>query len=142
GPPNPKPSRDYLKPHSPEKEVSSEDMEHTGKDTVIAHPRVTVSVRGKLLFLHAAKGFGDGRELGEGSLQVLHDLGGDDLRRGQGISVVEPGVAHPGDVQVDLVAGQELFESECLEPLGLDPGRFGRAGFFSEKSTFAFTPPA
>ncbi len=63
-------------------------------------------------------------EPGEGSAQVLDDPVGDDLRGGQVVlvfEVFEGLVPQPGDVEVGLVAGNQLFAGECLEPHGLLP---------------------
>ena len=51
--------------------------------------------------------------------QILHDLGGDDVGRGKIGGVFEGFVFEPEDVEVDLVAFDEVVVGEALEAFAL-----------------------
>ena len=69
----------------------------------------------------ALEGLGEFGELGEGGLEVLDDLGGDDAGRGEVVGVLQALVAQPEDVEAGLVAGDQLVVGEAAEPLALLP---------------------
>jgi hypothetical protein len=62
---------------------------------------------------------GDGRELGERGGEVINDLAGDDVGRWQTVDIFEGVVGKPCEVEVDLVASDELVVGERLPVLGL-----------------------
>jgi hypothetical protein len=51
-------------------------------------------------------------ELGQRRRQVLDDLASDDLGSGEVVEILERLVAQPGDVEVDLVPGEQLVVVE------------------------------
>ena len=57
-------------------------------------------------------------ELGESSLEVFYDLGGDDVGIRKVGTVFERPILQPKDVEVEFVALGYLFVSEALEALG------------------------
>jgi hypothetical protein len=59
-------------------------------------------------------------EAGERRFQVLDDFGGNLVRRRQQVRVVERVVFEPEDVEIDLVAGDELGMGKVPEAVGLD----------------------
>jgi hypothetical protein len=63
---------------------------------------------------------GDRGELAECRLQVLDDLADDDIGWEQIVGVVEAGILQAGDVEVGLVAGDQLVVGEGAEALGLN----------------------
>jgi hypothetical protein len=61
----------------------------------------------------------DEGELIQGRLQVLDDLGRDDLGRGQIVGVLQALVAKPEDVQAGLVPLDQVLVVERVESVGL-----------------------
>jgi hypothetical protein len=52
-------------------------------------------------------------------LQILHDLRRNFLRRRQQVGIIKGIVLEPEDIEVDLVAGDEVRIGEAPEPLAL-----------------------
>lgn len=61
----------------------------------------------------------DGGELFEGGLEIFHDVAGDDAGRGEIGGFFEGVVLEPEDVEVHLVALNEVVVDEGLESFGL-----------------------
>ena len=53
--------------------------------------------------------------------QIFDDFPGDHLGRRQVVRIFQRLIAQPGDIEVDLVAGENVVIGVCLPPLGFNP---------------------